>query len=136
MRALFITFQLCILGAAYLLLAMPLWAAVAGLAYALTTAAEMVGAAAMALGIESAVHYFLMFFGALPTGAAAPAAVAAVSSLAGAASTLFTIGAPLLVTALVNLVLGFASQYRDWHTKARRWAIVCNAVVLFCYLAA
>lgn len=133
MRAVFITFQLCILGAAYLLVAIPAWTAVTGLAYALATSAEMVGAAVATVGAESAVHYSLQALGALSTGAAAPAAVAAVSSLAAAASTLFTIAAPLLATAAVNLVLGFASHYRGWHKKARRWAIVCNAVVLFGY---
>ena len=134
MRLTLITFQLCVFGAVYLLVAVPVLAAVTGLVYFFATATEMAATASAMLGGASLIHYSLLSLGALPVTAQAPAVIAAGSSLAGAASTLLAIGTPLLVTAAVNLVLGFLAYYRGWYRAARRWGIVCNIVGLCLYL--
>ena len=135
MRLLFISLQLCIIGALYLLFAIPVLAAATGLAYALAAAAEWVGAAALTAGAGAAMHYSLLSLGALPAGAAPPAMLVAASSAAGFASGLFTVGIPLLATVLANLALGFLAYYRDWYTWARRLGIAATVAGLVAYLA-
>lgn len=134
MRILLITQQLCIIGALYLCVAMPLLAAVGGLVYLLITAAELVFTAALMVTLNTLLYYLMLSLGMLAVTAQPPVLVAAATSLAGIVSTLFTISLPFLLAVLVNLVLGVLAYYRDWYRKMRRWATICNIVGLCIYL--
>lgn len=117
------------------MLAVPIVGAVYGLAYALVMATEQLLAAAGAMGLDVIIGSLVK---ALPTIYPATAqgsiVLGAATSVAGVASTMFSLALPLLLTVLVNLVLGFLANYRNWHKKARRWAIALNLVGLLIYL--
>ncbi len=134
MRLVLITLQCCIIGGLYLVVAVPVVAATMGLAYFTVTAWEMVAMTAVALGLESAIYYGMMSLGAPPSTAGAPVLITAASALSTAATAIHAISAPFLLAVVVNLILGFLAYYRNWYKKLRRWATICNVVLLCVYV--
>lgn len=133
MRIILISVQLAIIGGLYAILAVPIVGAVYGLAYALVMATEKLLAIIAALGLDVAIGSLVQALPIYSEAAQGSIVVGAATSMAGAASTFFSLALPLLLTVLVNLVLGFLANYRNWHKKTRSWGIALNLAGLLIY---
>lgn len=135
MRILFLTFQLCVAGVLYLLVAVPLLIAVSGIVYALVVALDYV-LAAIAMGLAEALVSILPPLFPSMSGAAGgtPLLFTIGGAISQAATVLAVVAAPLLLALLANLVCVFLANYRDWFAKMRRVAIIVNFIALGCYL--
>lgn len=135
MRILFLTFQLCVAGVLYLLVAVPLLIAVSGIVYALVVAIDYV-IAAIAMGLMEALISVLppLFPSMSGSAGGAPLLFTVGGAISQAATVLAVVAAPLLLALLVNLVCVFLANYRDWFARMRRVAIIANFAALGCYL--
>lgn len=114
MRIALVFIQLCILGAAFLLVVMPFYAALTGLAFLALEQPDII--------LRAIIELILYQFGAG-------------SSLAGIGIPLLIFALPWLAAFAANIFCGFLAYYGGMYRKARKWGVIVNGVAMGIYVA-